>query len=237
MKLWEFETRGDVDSSPVVAGDAVYVGSDDNKVYALDAATGAKRWVFKTSGDVDSSPVVAGSVVYVASYDKKVYALDAATGAKRWEFKTGDWVRSSPAVAGGAVYVESKDGKVYAFGPGQHLPEATEAPNATAGTTPSLILPIVESRCGDGFCILGENQGSCCRDCGCPLSLVCLDNECVTDEKAAINTPEPTEEVIVLDTGMIPSSGHDAGASRVPALVAGAGVLIVLGAVAAMRRT
>jgi outer membrane protein assembly factor BamB len=33
-----------VDSSPAVAGGTVYVGNDDGKVHALDAATGHLRW-------------------------------------------------------------------------------------------------------------------------------------------------------------------------------------------------
>ena len=34
--LWEFETGGDVDSSPAIGSDGtVYVGSYDNKLYAI----------------------------------------------------------------------------------------------------------------------------------------------------------------------------------------------------------
>ena len=34
--LWEFETGSDVQSSPAIGSDAtVYVGSDDNKLYAI----------------------------------------------------------------------------------------------------------------------------------------------------------------------------------------------------------
>ena len=35
-KLWEFETEGFVESSPAIGSDGtVYVGSDDNKLYAI----------------------------------------------------------------------------------------------------------------------------------------------------------------------------------------------------------
>ena len=39
--LWTATTGGAVDSSPAVANGVVYVGSDDDKVYALNATTGA----------------------------------------------------------------------------------------------------------------------------------------------------------------------------------------------------
>ncbi|OEJ36542.1 PQQ-binding-like beta-propeller repeat protein [Streptomyces agglomeratus] len=58
----------------------VYIGSNDMKVYALDAATGTPRWTHTTGGAVCSSPAVVDGIVYIGSYDKKVYALDAATG-------------------------------------------------------------------------------------------------------------------------------------------------------------
>ena len=93
----------------------VYVGSDDNNVYALNASTGAKLWSYTTGGPVYSSPAVANGVVYVGSDDNNVYALNAATGAKLWSYSTGGYVHSSPAVANGVVYVGSEDNNVYAL--------------------------------------------------------------------------------------------------------------------------
>jgi len=136
---WQFHTRGAVVSSPVVAGDSVYVGSADHQLYALDRASGTVRWKFPTKGRVSSSPAVAGGLVYVASYDGRLYAVDAATGQQRWSFATEgerrfaaphlhgseprdevmpdvfDFYLSSPAVAGGIVYFGSGDRHVYAL--------------------------------------------------------------------------------------------------------------------------
>jgi len=58
-------------SSPAVANGTVYVGSEDNNVYALNATTGAKVWSFTTGSSVYSSPAVANGVVYVGSDDNK----------------------------------------------------------------------------------------------------------------------------------------------------------------------
>ena len=104
-------------SSPAIGADGtVYVGSDDDKVYALDGATGAKKWEFETGGGVYSSPAIgADGTVYVGSDDNKVYALDGATGPRSGSSRpvTG---HSSPAIgADGTVYVGSADRKVYAL--------------------------------------------------------------------------------------------------------------------------
>ena len=77
-------------SSPAIANGIVYVGSGDQHVYALDAATGALRWSFATGDVVHASPAIADGVVYVGSWDRNVYALDAATGRERWKYTTGN---------------------------------------------------------------------------------------------------------------------------------------------------
>jgi outer membrane protein assembly factor BamB len=39
-------------------GGAVYIGSGDGNVYALNAYSGAKLWSFSTGGAVESSPAL-----------------------------------------------------------------------------------------------------------------------------------------------------------------------------------
>ena len=75
--LWEFETGNLVYSSPAIGSDGtVYVGSLDNKLYAINGKSGDKLWEFKTGGRVWSSPAIgADGTVYIGSYDKKLYAI------------------------------------------------------------------------------------------------------------------------------------------------------------------
>jgi len=115
--LWSYKTVPGGDPSPAVANGIVYVGSGDNKIYALNATTGAYVWSYTTGGVFDwSCPAVADGKVFIGSRDSKVYALDAATGAFIWSYTTGGSVgHSSPAVAYGRVYVGSLDKKVYAL--------------------------------------------------------------------------------------------------------------------------
>jgi outer membrane protein assembly factor BamB len=113
---WSYTTGNSLTtSSPAVANGVVYVGSEDDNVYALKASTGALLWKYTTGGQVWSSPAVANGVVYVGSYDNYVYALKASTGALLWSYTTGSGVWSSPAVANGVVYVGSWDNNVYAL--------------------------------------------------------------------------------------------------------------------------
>ncbi len=118
--LWSFETGGFVVNAPAVADGVVYFGSDDNSVYALDAATGSMLWSFETGDIVRSTPTVAGGAVYVGSDDNHVYALDAATGEESWSYDTGDSAQYSPVVSDGLVYVG-------AFGEGGYGVHALDA--------------------------------------------------------------------------------------------------------------
>jgi outer membrane protein assembly factor BamB len=118
--IWTFATSGSiaaggVQSSPAVVDGRVFVGSCDNKTYALNATTGALLWNYSTGGCVESSPAVASGVVFVGSDDNKTYALNATTGKLVWSYAIGGRVYSSPAVAGGVVFVGSMDRQIYAL--------------------------------------------------------------------------------------------------------------------------
>ena len=64
-------------SSPAIGSDGtVYVGSWDNKLYAINGKSGVKLWEFETGGSVNSSPAIGSDgTVYVGSDDKKLYAI------------------------------------------------------------------------------------------------------------------------------------------------------------------
>jgi eukaryotic-like serine/threonine-protein kinase len=99
----------------VVKG-VVYIGSDNHKVYALPAVTGAKLWSFTTTSSVNSSPTIANGVVYIGSGDGGFYVLNAATGAKLWSFSTFPFsFVTSAAVVNGVVYIGSENGNMYAL--------------------------------------------------------------------------------------------------------------------------
>ena len=74
---WSFPTGAAVHSSPAVANGTVYFGSQDHKIYALDAENGTKRWEFETGSWINSSPAVANGVVYCGSNDGNLYALSS----------------------------------------------------------------------------------------------------------------------------------------------------------------
>ena len=70
FKQWEYKTGGDVGSSPAIGSDGtIYVGSEDNNLYAMNP-DGSKKWAFRTGDDVKSSPAIGSDgTIYVGSED------------------------------------------------------------------------------------------------------------------------------------------------------------------------
>lgn len=121
---WEFQTGGDISSSPAVVDGKVYFGSTDKNVYCLDAYNGTLIWNYTTGHHVRASVAVVEGIVFTGADDGYFYALDATTGNKVWSTSAGGFfpyyfannegqLRSSPVVVGGRVYCGSLDGKVY----------------------------------------------------------------------------------------------------------------------------
>ena len=109
-------------SSPVLWGRTLYIGSGNGCVYALQAADGTLLWKYQTGGVVHGTPAVDSSRVYVGSFDGYVYALGIADGALQWKFKTvghryfpAGEVQGSPTLSGGLVIIGARDYNVYAL--------------------------------------------------------------------------------------------------------------------------
>src|SRR5208282_1147290 len=88
------------EATPLVIGDTMYVSSSwgPKYVYALDAATGARKWVYQPDiaddvlqyacCDVNSRGVTfADGKLFIGTLDGKLIALDASTGKELWNIK------------------------------------------------------------------------------------------------------------------------------------------------------
>ena len=75
-KKWEFDTGGNVESSPLVGPDGnIYVGSNDGRLYVIDRE-GIEITSFYLHGAVKSSPDLGpDGTIYVGSDDENLYAI------------------------------------------------------------------------------------------------------------------------------------------------------------------
>jgi outer membrane protein assembly factor BamB len=94
-----------------VKGDDVYASTyGTERIYDLDAGTGAVRWVRHPMEPYVQGPVsVSGGFAYVL--DDALYAYDAATGALVFKAGTG-YFAGTPVVSGGLVYIQTANSLV-----------------------------------------------------------------------------------------------------------------------------
>jgi outer membrane protein assembly factor BamB len=110
---------GSLGGSPAVSNGMVYISTQENKVFALDAASGRVRWSTqlgknnKAQNTIIPSPVVDSGMVYANAQDGLLYALDARTGNIAWTYQA--LALAGPAVANGVVYIGAKDGVLSAL--------------------------------------------------------------------------------------------------------------------------
>jgi polyvinyl alcohol dehydrogenase (cytochrome) len=119
LKLkWALEFPGAMRarSQPAVAYGAVYVGSQDGTVYALDLATGCVRWTFQGAAEVRTAivmqpdaSVAAPARLFFGDVIAHAYAVDALTGTLLWSVKIDEHpnatVTGTPAYHAGVLYV------------------------------------------------------------------------------------------------------------------------------------
>ena len=56
---WTYAAGSRIDSSPVIAGDRVFLATTGGEVLALDLATGERVWSFESGSSFTASPAVA----------------------------------------------------------------------------------------------------------------------------------------------------------------------------------
>jgi outer membrane protein assembly factor BamB len=113
--IWAHRTGGPVSSGAAITGGLICIGSNDQHVYVLHAATGRLVRRHATGGAVAGAVTIADDAIFAGSADAKVYRFPLAPGGPAWSFPTHAAVRCKPLVAGGAVYIGSTDHSVYAL--------------------------------------------------------------------------------------------------------------------------
>ena len=117
LKLkWSFGFPGAMRarSQPTVAMGAIFVGSQDGTVYALDLQTGCVRWAFEADAEVRTGIVLGQdgdgpAMAYFGDIIANVYAVDAKTGKLKWQVKADDHhsatLTGTPAYHAGTIHV------------------------------------------------------------------------------------------------------------------------------------
>jgi polyvinyl alcohol dehydrogenase (cytochrome) len=116
LKLkWAFGFPGAKRSvaQPTIFGGRVFVGSQNGKVYSLDAKSGCTYWDFDAGKGVRSAVVIGpqgdGWAAYFGDLGANVHSIDALTGKELWTNKVDDHpaavITGSPTLVGTTLFV------------------------------------------------------------------------------------------------------------------------------------
>jgi outer membrane protein assembly factor BamB len=120
-ELWRFKSAP-IESSPLLKGKRLFVGSWDHGVYALNAENGKRIWRFEADNEVNTSAAYWRGRLFIASDGGTLYSLSAKTGKLLWSagsqsrFGSREFFYATPTVAHGRVYIGNTDGTMYVFG-------------------------------------------------------------------------------------------------------------------------
>jgi outer membrane protein assembly factor BamB len=123
QRLWEANLAGI--ATPVVAGEWIFVVTDDARMICLARATGKVRWISqlpryrkakKRDGTITwTAPVLAGERLILASSDGRLANISPADGALQSVTKAGGPVFLQPIVVNSVLYTLNNDGRLTAW--------------------------------------------------------------------------------------------------------------------------
>lgn len=131
-KVWSYLFgQKNINSSPVVAGDLVYIGQgeenpdggEQGRIICLNGAKvkdGLPELVWQKDGMkmTYASPIIHEGRLYVTEENGTIDCLDAATGEKLWKYKMGGSTKGSPVLADGKLYVPQVEARFFILKPG-----------------------------------------------------------------------------------------------------------------------
>ena len=115
VQRWHFdipENGASSNGAPALGSDAVYfIDSVANRLYSLDAASGAQRFVVSVSNSVIGSAVLGLDAVYVSTPEKGILAFDASTGGSKWTHPVGERVIQPALLSNGDLVSGTASGR------------------------------------------------------------------------------------------------------------------------------
>jgi outer membrane protein assembly factor BamB len=123
QRIWELNLAGI--STPAVAGDWIFVITDEAKLLCIARSSGKVRWVTqlqryrneeKKSNPVYwSGPTLAGSRLWMANSRGEVWSAAATDGSQTMFTRLGDPITLSPVVANRTLYILDDSGRITAY--------------------------------------------------------------------------------------------------------------------------
>lgn len=123
QRIWELNLAGI--STPAIAGDWIFVLTDESKLLAIARTTGKVRWITQLQRYKNdekrkdpfywSGPTLAGGRLWLTNSRGEVFSANTADGTATSFTTLGEAISHAPVVAGQMLYVMDDSGNISAF--------------------------------------------------------------------------------------------------------------------------
>lgn len=100
---WRYDAGSAVHGKPLLAGERLFVGSDDGRFHCLKADDGTPRWIKPTGAAVRTPATAEADLVLFGSWDGFLYALDQRSGRTHWKAELPNRIELPPVCIDGLV--------------------------------------------------------------------------------------------------------------------------------------
>lgn len=100
----------DIDASPILDGEQIYIAGYDDKLYAVSAAKGEVLWRVDQGGY--SSVTIAGDRIYYPTTNGEVLALNKSNGQTVWSYKVKDGIATQVKLFKGILTFGESQGRL-----------------------------------------------------------------------------------------------------------------------------
>src|SRR5690606_5299270 len=119
--IWEIQLNKnkrfrDIDATPVIDGDQLYVAGYDDRLYCIRAQTGEIIW--KLDGGSYSGITLDRERIYYPTSNGEVWALKKSDGSKMWSYTLTSGVATGVSIYKGLVTFGESQGRLVFLDPG-----------------------------------------------------------------------------------------------------------------------
>lgn len=152
--LWELQLNRnkrfrDIDATPVIDGNQIYIAGYDDKLYSVSLDKGEVQW--RIDGGGYSAVTMAGDKIFYPTTNGEVWALKKANGDKVWSYKLKEGIATQVKTYKGSLVFGESQGKLRFLDPNSGAELGAMEPGRGILSTPQ-----VDEKNGRVYFISGE---------------------------------------------------------------------------------
>jgi len=114
-RLWEYETKTILHSSPALGNNIIVFGNDDGEILGINAKQGTLLYKEKIGDSFFCGATVENNTVYIGNDNGNLYSLELSSGIVKWKFDTGSRITMVPVFNETHIIVGNLKGELFSI--------------------------------------------------------------------------------------------------------------------------